>query len=46
MIFDEQSIIEEVSLKLFIMGRASLGSDKLRQSKCCSLNEGGKKAMD
>lgn len=32
MIFDEQSIIEEESLKLFIMGRASLGLDKLRQS--------------
>lgn len=43
MIFDEQSVIEEESLKLFIMGCASHGSDKLCQSKCCSLNDGERK---
>ncbi len=42
-IFDDQSAIEEESLKLFIMGRLSLGSYKLWQSKCCSFNEGERK---
>lgn len=40
MIVNEQRVKEEESLELFIMGRASLGSDKLHLSKSCSLNEG------
>lgn len=42
----EPIVIDEESLKLFLIVRASLGSDKLRQSKCCSVNEGAKKEMD